>query len=238
MKIEVLYPEVCNLYGDLGNIRYLKKTCPQIEVKQTGLNEKPMFSQEVPDLIYMGSMTEKSQITILDRLGKYRDRIEELIDEGARFLITGNGLELFGKRIEDKDGTVVECLGIFDTIAVRDMMNRFNSLYMGTFEGMKIVGYKSQFTHSRHDGGSSVRGLFMTDRGPGLNPDVKEEGIRKNNFMATYLLGPLLILNPPFTKYLLKQCGIDNSPAFETEAMDAYITRVKEFSEPDRGFYY
>ena len=26
MKIEVLFPEVCNLYGDLANIRYLKKS--------------------------------------------------------------------------------------------------------------------------------------------------------------------------------------------------------------------
>ena len=25
MKIEILYPELCNLNGDMGNIRYLKK---------------------------------------------------------------------------------------------------------------------------------------------------------------------------------------------------------------------
>ena len=28
MKIEVLYPEICNLYGDLGNIRYLQISSP------------------------------------------------------------------------------------------------------------------------------------------------------------------------------------------------------------------
>ena len=31
MKIEVLYPEICNLYGDLGNIRYLQKSRPELE---------------------------------------------------------------------------------------------------------------------------------------------------------------------------------------------------------------
>lgn len=238
MRIEVLYPEVCNLYGELGNVRFLKQSCPDIEVIETSLNEEPLFARKIPDLIYMGTMTEKSQCIVLERLAKYKSRIEELIDEGARFLITGNALELFGQRIEDIDGTLVECLGIFDTVAKRDMMNRFNSLYLGSFDNMKVVGYKSQFTHSYFQGNAEHQGLFMTERGPGLNPDIKEEGIRKNNFMATYIIGPLLVLNPPFAKYILKECGVNDSLAFEAEAMDAYQTRVTEYSEPDRGFYY
>ena len=28
MKVEILFPEVCNLYGDLQNIYYLKRCCP------------------------------------------------------------------------------------------------------------------------------------------------------------------------------------------------------------------
>lgn len=28
MKIEVLFPEICNLYGELGNIKFLKKSYP------------------------------------------------------------------------------------------------------------------------------------------------------------------------------------------------------------------
>ena len=27
MKIEMLYPEVCNLFGDISNIKYLKNVC-------------------------------------------------------------------------------------------------------------------------------------------------------------------------------------------------------------------
>ncbi len=29
MKIEMLYPEVCNLFGDVSNIKYLKKCVPE-----------------------------------------------------------------------------------------------------------------------------------------------------------------------------------------------------------------
>ena len=60
MKIEVLFPEICNLYGELGNIRYLKKSCPDIEVVETAINDRPLLVSEVPDLIYMGTMTESA----------------------------------------------------------------------------------------------------------------------------------------------------------------------------------
>ena len=32
MKIEVIYSEVANLYGDLFNIHYLEKTIPNVTV--------------------------------------------------------------------------------------------------------------------------------------------------------------------------------------------------------------
>ena len=57
---------------------------------------------------------------------------------------------------------------------------------------------------------------------------MKEEGIRVNNFMATYVIGPLLVLNPPFAKYLLEKCGADSGDlAFEEAAMEAYDARVR-----------
>ena len=32
MRAEILFPEVCNLYGDLQNIYYLKRCCPELEI--------------------------------------------------------------------------------------------------------------------------------------------------------------------------------------------------------------
>ena len=37
IRIEVLFPEIANLYGDLENIEYLKKSCPEIEVVHLSL---------------------------------------------------------------------------------------------------------------------------------------------------------------------------------------------------------
>ena len=97
MKIEVLFPEICNLYGELENIGYLKKSMPDIEVVETAITDEPLFVTEEPDLIYMGTMTESAQLLVIDKLSAYIERIEELIGRGVNFLITGNALEVFGK---------------------------------------------------------------------------------------------------------------------------------------------
>lgn len=45
--------------------------------------------------------------------------------------------------------------------------------------------------------------------------------------MATYLIGPLLVLNPPFTKWLLRELGAKSDDlAFEDTAVAAYIARL------------
>lgn len=241
----MLYPEIANLYGDLENIDYLKKSYPEIEISKTHLNDEPLFVSEKPDLVYMGTMTESAQLLVIEKLRAYRDALKARIDDGTLFLITGNALEVFGKSIQDKDGTEVECLGLFPTTAKRDMMNRYNSLYLGNFEGMTIVGYKSQFTHSYKDVNAqdciypNFQPAIESERGPGLNPDITGEGIRQNNFIATYIIGPILVLNPPLAKWILERMGISEPVlAFEDAAEKAYEVRVKEYSSPDTGFYY
>ncbi|MDR3278230.1 MAG: hypothetical protein LBT12_05595, partial [Oscillospiraceae bacterium] len=141
-----------------------------------------------------------------------------------------------GEYIEDGDGTRHEMLGIFNTRAKRKMMERYNSLYLGKLGETDIVGFKSQFSHSYGENGD---GLFTTARGAGLNPETQAEGLRRSNFMATYVLGPLLILNPPFTKHLLGLLGKPGAALpFEKAAMDSYTLRLKEFSDPKTGFAY
>lgn len=235
MKIEVLFPEVCNLYGDLANIRYLKRSVESIEIIETKLTDEPYFINNKPDLIYMGGMTEHSQELVINKLKNYKERIKELIDQNVYFLITGNAFEIFGKEILNEDGTKIECLNLYDTTAKRDMLHRFNCLYVGTFNDIKIVGFKSQFTHSYTD--KELTPLFITDRSCGLNPSTMNEGVRINNFMATYVIGPLLILNPLFTKWLLKEFNIENELAFEKEAIDAYEYRYNDYMKKENIYY-
>ena len=102
MKIEVLFPEVANLYGDLSNIEYLKKCLnDDVEIIETSLNDEPAFvKQNDINLIFMAGMTEKSQEIVIKKLKPYADRMEELVDKNQPILLLGNAMEIVGKFIE------------------------------------------------------------------------------------------------------------------------------------------
>ena len=230
MKIEILYPERCNLYGDLANMRYLSRCLPDAEFITTHLPEEPLFAREKVDMVYLGPMAERLQEAVLEKLRPLRARIWELIDQDTLFLCTGNALELFGQYIVKEDGSRLECLSLFPLYAQRDMMHRHNSVFLGSFEGKAVMGFKSQFTFATPL--SQQIALFPVEKGVGLNKKCPFEGVRYRNFFGTYLLGPLLIDNPPFTKYLLQCMGVQEPAlAFEAAAQSAYDARLKDFKE-------
>lgn len=145
MTVEFLYPELCNLYGDRGNMDYLRRCLPA-EYRETAMGAEPWFVRHDVDLIYLCSMTERSQQRVIDALRPYRARLAELMQQGTHFLLTGNAMEVFGKTIQDGE-TAIEGLGLLDLTARRILPKRANSLFLGDFEGKKIVGYTSRFSH-------------------------------------------------------------------------------------------
>ena len=229
MKIEILFPEFCNLFGDMYNMKYLKKCMPDAEFIETALDEVPTFVNEDVNLIYLGPMTEKTQEKVITKLFTYKDRIEELIEKNVVFLFTGNAVEVLGKYIENEDGTRIDGIGIFDVYAKRDMMHRHNSYMIGKYEDIEVVGFKSQFTMMYGDNSNSY--FLDVEKGIGINKESKLEGIKKNNFIGTYVIGPILILNPLFTKKLMKMMGEEKDVALEYDVMAAYEARLKELKK-------
>jgi len=239
MIIEVLYPEFCNLFGDAMNAEFLHRTLPDAEVVKTSFKKHPVFADRDVDFVYLGSMTETNQALAAEALKQHRTRIFDMIDSGTVFLVTGNATELFGTHIENEDGSRIETLGLFNLHSKRQMMRRYSSIYLGTFESIEIVGFKSQFAHIYDDGKNDTPALFETIRGAGRKPGQTEEGARINNFFATSVLGPLLILNPPFTRFLLNLLGIHSCVLpYENEILTAYNARLSEFKDPNTGTEY
>lgn len=228
MKIEVLYPEICCLFGDKANMRYFEMCLPEAEFIKTPVSEMPRFLTEDVDMVYFGSCSESNQEKIISRLKAHKDRVAELIEKGVVFLMTGNAFEIMGNYIEKPDGDKIEALGIVDFYAKRTIPKRNNSLFTGMFGDIEIVGYTSRFSHAYDIKDSDA--FIKVTKGYGSFIDAKTEGIKKNNLYGTYLLGPFLIQNPLFTKYLMSQLGIENPKlAFEADIMKAYDVRVKEF---------
>ena len=230
MKIEILFPEYCNLFGDAYNMVYLQKTLPEAEFIRTAIGDDVRFTEEKIDLVYMGPMSERVQELIIKKFKPIREKIMKAVESGTVFLFTGNALEIFGDYIENEDGSRVEALGIYRLWAKRDMMHRHNSAFEGTFEGETVMGFKTQFTMAYTPDDSLA--LFKKTRGVGLNQKADFEGIRFHNFFGTYLVAPILVANPPFTKYLLKLMGAENTElAFEAETVAAYEQRKKDFAQ-------
>lgn len=233
MKIEILYPDLCCLYGDKGNTLFLQQCLPEAEFIFTQLNEQPHFLQEDVDLCCMYSMSEQSQERILERLLQWKDDIARRCVAGKTlFLLLGNAMELFGQYIQRENGTRVEALGVYSTYTLRHAPKRFNTLIQAAFEGMTLLGYTSRFSDTY--GITQEMAMCQVQTGTGSAPDSKLEGIRQGRVIATYLLGPLLPANPDFAKWLFKQLGVDTEQLpFEEALYQAYESRRKEFQRPD-----
>lgn len=233
IKIEVLYPELSNLYGDYYNAKYLAKCIDDAEIIYTSNDDEPAFVSNKIDMIYMGSMSERNQEFAVKHLMKYKDKIKELIEDGLIVLATGNSLEIFGKYIEDEDRKI-ECLGALDFYAKRQMNDRRNCFFLGKYKDMKIVGHKGQFSfcHGRLADEKNIQVIG----GFGINLESKSEGIFYKNFFGTYILGPFLILNPYFVKLLLNKLGVDETLAYEKEITDAYKERLARLEQPGTEF--
>ena len=190
------------------------------------------------DLVYVGSATERGLRLMVQALTPYKAELERYVDGGGLMLATGNALDALGEYVVIDGKRAFDGLGILPTHAEYHMMKRHNSFLLGSFQDMEIVGFKSLFGHT-YPNSELTDALFRVERGVGRHPGAFAEGFRRGGLMATYLIGPLLPLNPPFTRYLLEQMGArDVHLAFEDTAMKAYRARVEEFRDEKRGYQY
>lgn len=239
LTIEMLYPEIANLHGDNANIEYLVQCRPDARVVRTGLTDRPAFADREVDLVYLGPLTELGQLKAIDRLRPHRDRIVELIDAGTTFLFTHNALEVLGARIRNDDmGYDVPGLGVFDLESTIHMFGRYSGKVLGIMPELgaanPVLGWKSQF--SMVSAPASLPGFVTAERGIGRDATTAVEGVRRGNFLGTSLLGPLLVCNPAFTRWLLLQLDPDTEPvlAHEELAVRAYETKLVDFREARR----
>ncbi|QNO36445.1 hypothetical protein H4J02_07835 [Protaetiibacter sp. SSC-01] len=239
LTIEMLFPEVANLHGDNANITYLAQCRPDAEVVRTGLNERPTFLDRDVDLLYLGPLTERGQLKAIDRLRPHRDALEARIASGALTLFTHNAVEVLGTRIRNADmGYDVEGLGLVELESTLAMMGRYSGKVMGAVPELPveqpIVGYKSQF--SMLEVAPGVEGFLTAERGIGRNTTTPVEGVRMGGLIGTSLIGPLLVVNPHFTRALLKRLDPDTEPvlAHEEYATAAYEARLREFRDERR----
>lgn len=231
MTVEILFPEVCGLFGDSQNPTYLNACLPDSEFIQTSLLDEPYFVNNTPDMIYIGSMSESTQRKVIEKLQPHKERLLKLIDSGVPMLATGNAGDIFTQKIEYvTENITTEGLGYFDLNVNTDLFRRYNGKVLAQFEDQKIVGFRSQFSFVYGD--NSANYFAKCIRGDGINQQSKLEGFRRSNLICTQILGPILPLNPYFCEYFIGLTGTKCEAAYRDAAIAAYDQHIQEFSDP------
>lgn len=221
IKIAHLYYDLMNYYGEQGNVLALKTAIEyagfKVNIKTLSVDDEIDF--EKYDIFYMGMGTKRNQEIVRKDILKYKDKIENVIDK-KMFIMTGNSYELFGKKIDDK-----KCLGIFNFSSKTTDRIVGEQVLKCDIIKETIIGFQNRFSSNNIKDDY----LFEVIKGTGNDLESKVEGIHKNNFFGTYLLGPILIRNPYFKDALLKYIGIDK---VNTKLVDykAYHEYLKNFN--------
>lgn len=229
IKIAHLYYDLMNLYGENGNTRVLVKAFEDQGVKASvyflSLEDKIEFDKY--DIFYIGTGSEENQLLVNANLLKYKDNIKKCIDNNKYFIVTGNALELFGKHIELLDGNKLNTLGIFDYYCKEtDFRIIGEQVYTTTLFDKKVIGFQNRSTTMFNCNSN----LFNVITGTGYVPKNNYEGIKYNNFIGTYLLGPLLVRNPYLLKFIVKDILKDEYKDIDDEYMlIAYNEYIKNF---------
>lgn len=185
-----------NLYGEDGNIKaletFIKRQGVDVEVDNLSIDDDISFKDY--DFYYIGSGMEESEDIVLKNLFKYKKAIQEAIKDGKMFLVTGNAMEIFGRKMRSYEGLSYDCLGILNYNAVQPKDRLVSEIFYEFEElepdkGRNFVAFKN------------VRANIVNNEEEKLFkfPD----NVRKNNFFGMMLTGPVLIRNPYFTDYLL-----------------------------------
>lgn len=200
MRIIHLFADLCNLYGDYGNVCALKRALENkgqnVEVEYQSIDDEIDISGA--DLVFIGSATERNQKVALEYLQGYKDNIKAALDNGTVILATGNSFEMFGQSVTDCDGVKHEGLSFFpyETVEGKDRIVT-DSLCDTSLCGGDVIGFVNKA--SLTTGATSP--LFDVKQGSGNGKDDSEEGVHYGNFYGTHLIGPVLIRNPQLCEY-------------------------------------
>ena len=196
MKITIgyLYHDLLNLYGETGNIKTLKYHLEEqgieTKIKYMSINDKKELDDV--DIIYIGSGTEENMLIALDDLKKDKNSLEKYIKDKKFILSTGNSVELFGNYIVSNKK--IKTLGLFDYVVmyqkriVKDVKIKTNII------DEKIVGFENH------------NGKILT-----YDDDI----IKIDNYYGTYIIGPILVRNPNFCSFLIRELILNKDPNFK-----------------------
>ena len=199
-----LYPDLLNVYGDVGNILILKYRAEQrgikVNVHNVSLNDD--FDYENTDILFFGGGQDFEQSIVSNDLKtKKRDALKEYIENEKVAIAICGGYQLLGNYYMTPNGEKIEGLGILD-IYTESGDTRFigNTVIYNEEFNETYVGFEN---HSGRTFINNLKPLGKCINGFGNNGEDNYEGCIYKNTFCTYFHGSLLSKNPELADRLL-----------------------------------
>lgn len=198
-----LYPDLLNVYGDIGNIRILKyraeKRNIDVKVKNISIGDN---LDESYDIIFFGGGQDYEQSIVSDDLNNNKKEfIKNYIEDNGVFLSICGGYQLLGKYYTTPEGEKLDGLNILD-IYTEGGQKRFigNTVIYNEDYNETYVGFEN---HSGRTYIGNLKPLGRVKAGYGNNGEDGYEGCVYKNTFCTYFHGSLLSKNPEIADRLI-----------------------------------
>lgn len=200
-----LYPDLLNVYGDVGNILILKNRAESrgINVKVTNISLNDNFNPEDFDIVFFGGGQDYEQSIVSEDLKNNKKEALSTYIENEKVLIAiCGGYQLLGKYYRAPSGEKLDGLGILD-IYTEAGKNRFigNTIIYNEDLDETYVGFEN---HSGRTYINDLKPLGKCLLGYGNNGEDGYEGCIYKNTFCTYFHGSLLSKNPELADRILK----------------------------------
>ncbi|RBQ24093.1 Cobyric acid synthase [Candidatus Methanobinarius endosymbioticus] len=209
MKLEIvnMYPDILNLYGDIGNLICIKKRCEwrgiEVDVKDFTIDKELDFQNF--DMVLIGGGSDNGQNIISNHILDQRNSLETFIEDEKVLLAICGSHQMFGNYYVNPYNEKIPCLEIFDieTKSRKDRLTgnilisnnlKSNSIFdsVSTHDFNDIIGFENHGGRTYH----SYDTLGDVQVGHGNNGEDGKEGMLYKNFIGSYLHGPILSKNP------------------------------------------
>ena len=224
IRICHLYPDILNLYGDLGNVITLKKRLLSrgIDCSIDNISVKDNLFIEDYDIFFIGGGQDfEQEILLEDLLVIKKPLIKKAVEENKTFLAICGGYQLLGNYYKTWDGTNLEFVGALDINTIGNKKRMIGN-YIYTCQDEK--GSFDVVAFENHSGktylSNEVQPLGKISKGFGNNGVDNTEGARYKNVFCSYGHGPILPKNPRLADMIIETFMKQKNSNFVLEELD------------------
>ncbi len=214
-----LYPDICSLYGDRGNVLAFEKAAKNIGVPLS-VSRVDTYDQAIDfaaaDIILVSPCELKVAARVAAQLSKVRDELDAYVESGRRLIAVGNAGTIFGGEVRRRNGENFFGVGLADYSCdeLRTCYSNDAVLDSALFgEPVKVVGGVIQMVKIHL--GDAAKPLGRNVYGYG-NCKAEFEGCVQHGYVHTNLLGPVFVKNPWFAEAFVREAaarkGIEVQP--------------------------